>query len=146
MDEMRKELELLVNATQTDLKRAQEKYSIVSALCAQLIEKLDNIIENNKNTDNSFILNILKFRHEINDYPMGEQCQVAFKLGQQAVATATLQKFDEINLLVKEQQKIESIAQKIESGEIDPNAKRHGGQRPESLRTIRAANQKLKQS
>ena len=50
-----------------------------------------------------------------------------------------------IETLHRKEEKVAQLAEKITSGELDPNARRKPGQRPESLKNVRAAQKILKE-
>ena len=152
MKELHEEFVELVKTTDEEVKKAQSKSSTLNTLSGHIVPKIEALVtkvltlEDLNSGMSDIVVSLLQIKKDIEVAQYAEQVQVAFRLGQQLVAQATASKTEEILKAEDEKQRTEELKEKISAGEVDPEAHRRPGQRPESLRNIRNAQKLIEES
>jgi len=150
--ELHEEFVELVKTTDEEVKKAQSKSSTLNTLGGHIVPKIEALVtkvltlEDLNSGMSDIVVSLLQIKKDIEVAQYAEQVQVAFRLGQQLVAQATANKTEEILKAEDEKQRTEALKEKISAGEVEPEAHRRPGQRPESLRNIRNAQKLIEES
>jgi len=150
--ELHEEFVELVKTTDEEVKKAQSKSSTLNTLSGHIVPKIEALVTKVLTHDDlnkgvaDIVVSLLQIKKDIEVAQYAEQVQVAFRLGQQLIAQATANKTEEILKAEDEKLRTEELKEKIATGEVDPDAHRRPGQRPESLRNIRNAQKLIEES
>ena len=136
----------IVQSQGKELESLQSAYPIVLDLCTRITNTIDRCLTgvNQDQKSEQWFAEMQQISKAISDEPNGLRMRAAEMRGFIKGCAATAAHAGEvISSQSRFEEKVEDLAEKIESGEIDPSAKRNVGERPESLKTLRSAMSKV---
>ena len=144
--EIEKAMEQIVQSQQKELTSLETAYPIVFDLCSRISNTIDRSLRSVSQDQRSeqWFAEMQQISKAISDEPVGLRMRAAEMRGFIKGCTTTAAHAGEaISRQTKFEEKIDQVAEKIASGEIDPKSKRKVGERPESLKTLRTAMSKV---
>jgi hypothetical protein len=129
----------------------QKSYPLVKDLCSRISVGIRHVISESQLGESSSVPAHIQSLHNLLLGIENEPVNILLKISElQGFVRGVKESIEKINTLSevseRNNSRINRVVNEIQSGSIDLNARRKTGERPESLKSIRQAEEKIKES
>ena len=140
----------LIQDQAKSVENLQNAYPHIRALCTTISTELYKILKGFQIENSEDISEPIKNLKSLADGIGNEPTNILLRISEargfmRAAQTSVEMRKKELQAEKISNDRIERVAEKLESGDLDPDARRKVGERPESLKSVRQAKEKLSQ-